>query len=90
LRNLSSGVKKLVEIDTLLYADSSFLLLDEPFSFLSPVLVEQLIPHIQYQATIKGIILTDHQFPSVSMACNKFYQLSEGSLEEVDIYKEYR
>ena len=54
-----------MEIVTVLYAKSSFALLDEPFSYLSPVLVEKIIPYIRYQSQTKGIVLTDHQYKHV-------------------------
>ena len=81
--NLSGGMKKMIEILTLLYADSDFTLLDEPFSFLSPVLVEKLVPHIIYQSGSKGIILTDHQYQTVWSTSNKHYVLYEGVLREI-------
>jgi ABC-type multidrug transport system ATPase subunit len=88
LGKLSGGVKKLVEIITLLYADSSFTLLDEPFSFLSPVLVEKLIPHIKHQSRLKGIIMTDHQYHTVWETANKYHMLTEGSLKEIFHFNE--
>ncbi|WP_053404097.1 ATP-binding cassette domain-containing protein [Persicobacter sp. CCB-QB2] len=81
--NMSGGVKKMVEILTLLYADSEFTLLDEPFSYLSPVLVEKLIPHIIHQSKSKGIIMTDHQYQTIWSTANKYYILYEGNLREI-------
>lgn len=81
--NMSGGVKKMVEILTLLYADSEFTLLDEPFSYLSPVLVEKLIPHIVHQSKSKGIIMTDHQYQTIWSTANKYYILYEGNLREI-------
>lgn len=83
ISKLSGGVKKMIEIMCLLYTDSSFTLLDEPFSYLSPVLVEKLIPHIQHQSKSKGIIITDHQYQTVWSTVNKCYILYEGNLKEV-------
>ena len=81
--NMSGGIKKMVEILTLLYADSDFVLLDEPFSYLSPVLVEKLIPHIVDQAKLKGIVLTDHQYQTVWSTANRYYVLYQGNLREI-------
>jgi lipopolysaccharide export system ATP-binding protein len=80
---LSSGVRKFMEIITLLYTKGSFVLLDEPFSFLSPILVEKLIPHITKQSTQKGIILTDHQYETVLNVCNRFYLINNESVFEI-------
>jgi ABC-type multidrug transport system ATPase subunit len=81
--NMSGGVKKMVEILTLLYTDSEFTLLDEPFSYLSPVLVEKLIPHLIHQSESKGIIMTDHQYQTIWSTANKYYVLYEGNLREI-------
>lgn len=81
--NMSGGVKKMVEILTLLYADSEFTLLDEPFSYLSPVLVEKVIPHLIHQSKSKGIIMTDHQYQTIWSTANKYYVLYEGNLREI-------
>jgi len=80
---LSGGLRKLVEILTLLYTPAQFILLDEPFSFLSPVLVEEVSLHIQKQSKHKGIILTDHQHQSVWSAANKYYILYDAIIKEI-------
>lgn len=83
LGTLSGGMKKLIEIIVLLYTKSKFVLLDEPFSFLSPVLVERLIPHIAHQSKRKGIILTDHQYETTWSVSSKHYVLYEGIVREI-------
>ena len=80
---LSGGLKKLVEILTMLYTPSKFVLLDEPFSFLSPVLVEEVSTHIKIQSRKKGIVLTDHQYQSVWDVANLNYVLYDGILREI-------
>ena len=84
LRYLSSGLKKLFELISVLYSQSSFALLDEPFSYLSPVLVEKVIPHIKSQSKSKGIILTDHQYETLFDVCDRYYMLSDGVLYEIN------
>lgn len=81
---LSGGVKKLVEIITVLHTPGAFVLLDEPFSYLSPVLVEKIIPHIRYQSQRKGIILTDHQYRNVMAVSNRRYVIADGALRFVE------
>ena len=83
LGTLSGGIKKLMEIIVSLYSRASFVLLDEPFSFLSPVLVEKIIPHIITQSQHKGIILADHQYQTVLSVCNKYYVLTSGCLTPI-------
>lgn len=80
---LSSGQKRLIEIVTVLFAPTKFSILDEPFSFLSPKLVEEIIPIIRERAKVKGIILSDHQYASVFKTCNLFYVLSDQTIHQV-------
>lgn len=81
--NLSTGIRKLVEVLVILYSKSKFVVLDEPFSFLSPVLTEQVIIHIRKQSDQKGIFLTDHLFQHVFDVCTKHYLLFNGSLRQI-------
>ena len=78
--NLSGGVKRVMEIMAVLYSPSSFTMLDEPFSYLSPLLIEKVIPHIRRQSLTKGIILTDHQHDTVASVCDQYCVLSNGTL----------
>ncbi len=80
---LSGGVRKLMEIIIVLYTPGAFVLLDEPFSYLSPVLVEKIIPHIRYQSQTKGIILTDHQYRNVMTVSDRRYVITDGALKLV-------
>ena len=57
---------------------------DKPFSYLSPVLVEQVASHIIDQAKTKGIIITDHQYRTVLSLCTKYYMLREGTIKGFD------
>lgn len=83
LSELSTGVRRLVEIMVFLYSNSAFTILDEPFSGLSPTLIEKLIPHIQNQSRKKGIILTDHRYQDVWEVATKKLVLYEGNIKEI-------
>lgn len=81
--SMSSGGKKLVEIMTMLYMPTMFTLLDEPFSFLSPVMVDVVVKHIRHQKEKKGIILTDHQFETVWSVSDRKYILRSGAIYKI-------
>lgn len=83
LSELSTGVRRLVEIMVFLFSNSAFTILDEPFSGLSPALIEKLIPHIQNQSRKKGIILTDHRYQDVWEVATKKLVLHEGNIKEI-------
>ncbi len=80
---LSGGFKRFLEIVLLLYADTNFVLLDEPFNHLSPVLIERLYPIIIAQAQQKGIIITDHLYQHVLKLSSRLLLLRDGKTHPV-------
>lgn len=63
--HLSGGECRFIECLLLIYSDAQFVLLDEPFSQLSPVWVEELKQHINEVKAQKGFIITDHLYRSI-------------------------
>ena len=58
--------------------NSKFCLLDEPFSGVSPIMVERIISLIQKASTDKGIIITDHNYRNVLSLSTQIYHIKEG------------
>ncbi|WOK08889.1 ABC transporter ATP-binding protein [Imperialibacter roseus] len=83
ISNLSTGERKLLEALLLLHSRSHFVLLDEPFSFLSPLQVEQLLPVVRSQARTKGILLTDHRYQQVIDSSDTVLLLKNGSVHPI-------
>lgn len=83
-KNLSGGEKRLVEILVLLYSDCQFLLLDEPFYFLSPKITEMVKLIIKQQSINKGIIVTDHQYQNVLEICDRVLLLKNGTVKTIN------
>lgn len=81
--NLSDGIKRYLEVKLLLLNESKFLLLDEPFKFMSPVMVEDVLTQIQKSSENKGIIITDHQYDYTMSIATKVFLLNDGALKEV-------
>ena len=75
---LSGGRLRLFEILLLLNSPASFCLLDEPFSGLTPVLVERLKIYIHQIKMTKGIIITDHLYRQVVSLADSLYILTNG------------
>lgn len=63
--DLSGGNRRLVEALLLIYSDAKYVLLDEPFSQLAPLIVDELKQHILSFKDIKGFIVTDHYYRQV-------------------------
>jgi ABC-type lipopolysaccharide export system ATPase subunit len=81
--NLSGGELRYLEVKLLLYFDSPFLLLDEPFNGISPLHVEIIKKMILEKSVKKGIVLTDHDYRNVLDIANKYYLLFDGGLKHV-------
>ncbi|MCD8179572.1 MAG: ATP-binding cassette domain-containing protein [Tannerellaceae bacterium] len=81
--HLSGGEQRYLEIKLLLYSNTPYILLDEPFASLSPVAAESIREHIHICSAGKGIILTDHNFREVHKIANRIYLLHDGYLREI-------
>lgn len=80
---LSGGISKFIETLIVLHSPAPFVLLDEPFSFIAPVLVERLIPVIKEVGESKGILLTDHQYKSILSAADRLYLLQNQQIRPI-------
>jgi ABC-type lipopolysaccharide export system ATPase subunit len=80
---LSGGELRYLEIKLLLNLPSKFVLLDEPFNGISPIIVQAVSELIKSHSKSKGIILTDHDYHSVLDVANRYYLLSDGYLRSI-------
>ena len=61
-----------------LFSEAKFCLLDEPYSGVSPIIVELINNQIIEQSKNKGIIITDHNYSYLLEIATKIYLLKEG------------
>jgi ABC-type lipopolysaccharide export system ATPase subunit len=80
---LSGGETRLLEVLMLLNCPAPFILLDEPFSSLAPLYVEQLQELITQRSKTKGILITDHNYKNVLNICTRTIVLVDGKTNEV-------
>lgn len=83
ISELSGGELRYLEIKLLLKSTAKFILLDEPFNALSPILREKVIRLIASEKTSKGIIITDHDFSNLSSITTQNYLMNNGSLKKI-------
>ncbi len=79
-RTLSGGERRKLEIARALITDPSLILLDEPFSGVDPVAVEELqqeIRRLRDQENI-AVLVTDHNVQRTLEICDRAYILHEG------------
>ena len=76
--DLSGGETRIVEIWLCLNSDSPFCILDEPFSYLAPVYVEQVQQMILQRKHQMGIVISDHNYQALLQIADEVLLLSEG------------
>ncbi|PJJ67598.1 ATP-binding cassette domain-containing protein [Chryseobacterium geocarposphaerae] len=87
-RNLSGGEKKIVEALLIIFSESKFILLDEPFNGLSPKMTSEVQKLIKEQSKEKGIIISDHRYQEVLDISDEIYLLSDSHLKSIKDLKE--
>jgi len=83
ISHLSGGELRYLEIKLLLNTDCKFLLLDEPFNGVSPILVGEIKKLILKTSEFKGIILTDHDYRNVLDVANQFCLIYDGGIKRI-------
>ena len=75
---LSGGLDRLWSALILVYADTKFTLLDEPFTHIMPLHIERLKQVLLKQKLKKGIIITDHMYRHLLDVSDTIYLMKEG------------
>lgn len=78
IKDLSGGQRRLIEVYTIIKANSRFSMLDEPFSHLMPLQFEKLKELLHDEKKTKGFLITDHMYRQVTDVCDDLYVLSDG------------
>src|SRR5690606_29515205 len=64
-QDLSGGERRIVEVLLLFHSEAEFILLDEPFNGISPLVRDYIVDCIKEMKSSKGIIITDHDYERV-------------------------
>jgi len=78
VEQLSGGELRQLEMLMLLYSKADFILLDEPFTHISPVQAEGFKMQLREVAKYKGIIVTDHLYHNILDVSDRIFLLHEG------------
>ena len=83
ISELSTGERRYLECSLVLTKATRFVLLDEPFHSLGPLMIELLKAKITASAVLKGIMLTDHSYHNVLDVANKVVLVRDGRLHHI-------
>lgn len=83
VKHLSGGELRYLEIKMVLFNPSKFVLLDEPYNGLSPLMIEKVNDMIKLNSPEKGIIITDHNFKNVIKISSEIILIKDGKTHYV-------
>lgn len=78
---LSGGERRRVELGRALCTQPSFILLDEPFTGVDPIAIDEIRSLVaDLQSDQIGILITDHNVRETLTICDRAYIISEGKI----------
>ena len=80
---LSGGELRQLETMMIIHSKADFILLDEPFTHISPIQADEFKPVIRACAKRKGIIITDHQYYNILDVSDKIILLTDGCTKHI-------
>ena len=82
-KQLSGGEKRLLEVLLIVFSNSKYILIDEPFNGVAPVYKEEIKNMIKEQSEHKGFIITDHDYRNILNIATKIIVLHDGGTKEI-------
>ncbi|MBB1139774.1 ATP-binding cassette domain-containing protein [Myroides sp. WP-1] len=83
ISSFSTGIQQLIQTLFVLELPQPFILLDEPFAGLSPLLQEQLLTVLQQKIKTKGILIVNHIPHLLTPIRTRQIQLQNGNLVQL-------
>ncbi|PWK79675.1 ABC-type lipopolysaccharide export system ATPase subunit [Mucilaginibacter oryzae] len=80
---LSGGELRQLETLMCIYSRADFILLDEPFTHVSPVETEMFKEIIRKCSRVKGIIVTDHQYYNILDLADRMVLITDGATKAI-------
>ncbi|MCC9062110.1 ATP-binding cassette domain-containing protein [Flavobacterium piscisymbiosum] len=78
ISHLSGGELRYLEIKIVLFNPSKFVLLDEPYNGLSPIMIDKVNELIKVNSQNRGIVITDHNYKNVIKISTQVILIKEG------------
>lgn len=87
---LSGGERRFFEVLLFIFSDARFVLLDEPFNGLSPLMAGEVKRLIRQESARKGFIVTDHSYRNILDVATRLALIHDGALRQIDDPSELR
>lgn len=85
IRNLSTGERRYVEFKFVLGLNRDFIILDEPFTGLAPIMIEKMIHDLQKAKNRgAGILISDHYMRYIIEVGDSFHLLENGQVKPLE------
>lgn len=84
INELSGGELRQLETMMIIHSRADFILLDEPFTHISPIQADEFKPVIRECAKRKGIIITDHQYYNILDVSDRIVLLKDGHTKHIN------
>ncbi len=78
VHDLSGGEARLAELYLVLMSDTPFYILDEPFTQVDPVNIDQVKALIRERSKDHGIIVTDHNYEALTSVADNLFVIADG------------
>ena len=82
-RQLSGGEKRLLEVLLMVHSNAKYILIDEPFNGISPLLKEEIKSLINEHKSEKAFIVTDHDYRNILDVSTRIILLRDGGTREI-------
>ncbi|MBO0321933.1 ATP-binding cassette domain-containing protein [Muricauda sp. CAU 1633] len=83
ISELSSGEIKVLETYLILHQNKEIILLDEPFSFISPLYIQKIKSIIEVRKKNSAILITDHFYKDILEVSDNIYFLANGCSKSI-------
>ena len=88
VNELSGGELRYLEVKIVLFNDSQFVFLDEPYNGLSPIMINKINEIIESSKSKKAILITDHNYHEILKVSTKIILLKDGKTYPINEVEE--
>lgn len=85
---LSGGELRQLEMLMILYSSAPYILLDEPFTHISPIQADDFKANLCKRSKTKGLIITDHQYQNILEVSSRIILIENGHTKMISRHEE--